>query len=179
MTRKNKGYSPARMIALVGISAATLECAKLALAALPNIEVVTLLTALFGYVFGFAGVMAAVVFVCIEPLIYGFNTWVVLYFIYWPTLAALFMLLGKRRIKNRVIITAVAVLMTVLFGILSALIDVGLLSGAFDNFFYRFAVYYARGILFYAIQIACNAVLFPLLFDFLSKKLLLVKRKML
>ena len=38
--------SGARAIALVGITAATVECAKLALMALPNIEIVTLLLAL-------------------------------------------------------------------------------------------------------------------------------------
>ena len=56
-----KRLSPARALALVGISAATVECGKLALMALPNIEVVTLLLALYGYVFGPLGVAAAVV----------------------------------------------------------------------------------------------------------------------
>ena len=70
---KNKGQnsiriSPARNIALVGIMAATVECAKLALAFLPNVEVVTLLLALYGYVFGYLGFAAAIVFVSIEPL---------------------------------------------------------------------------------------------------------------
>lgn len=173
----NKNTSPAKAIALVGISAATVECAKLALSFLPNIEVVTLLVALFSYTFGIYGVMSAVIFVCIEPLIYGFGTWVVLYFIYWPTLALVFMILGKKRVKNRVILTLIAVVMTFLFGVLSALVDVGLLSGFFDKFFYRFAVYYARGIVFYAVQIACNAVIFPLLFKPLSEKLFVVKKR--
>ena len=38
----------ARVVALVGIMAATLECGKLVLSFLPNIEVVTLLCALYG-----------------------------------------------------------------------------------------------------------------------------------
>ncbi len=160
-----------RSIALVGICAATLECGKLALAAIPNFEVVTLLTALYGYTFGWVGVLASVIFVCIEPLIYGINTWIILYFIYWPLVSIIFMLLRRGKIKNRWIFTAVAVLLTLFFGVLDSLISVGLFSGSFDNFFYRFAVYYARGIVFYIIQIVCNAILFPTLFVYLSDKL--------
>ena len=174
---KKRAISGARAIALVGISAATVECAKLALAALPNVEIVTLLLALYGYVFGWYGVLAAFVFVSIEPLIYGFGTWVVSYYIYWPLVAVVFMILGKARLKNRWIITAIALGLTFFFGVLSALIDVGLLSGNFDRFFYRFAVYYGRGIVFYAIQLACNAVLFPLAFRFLAGKLEMIKHQ--
>ena len=174
---KRKVLSGARAIALVGITAATVECAKLALAALPNIEIVTLLLALYGYVFGWYGVMAAFVFVSIEPLIYGFGTWIVSYYIHWPIVALVFMLLGKLKIKNRWIISAVAVILTVGFGVLTSLIDVGLLTGNFDRFFYRFGALYTSGILFYALQIGCNAVLFPLTFGFLSAKLMRIRKQ--
>ena len=174
---KRRVLTGARAIALVGITAATVECAKLALSALPNIEIVTLLIALYGYVFGWYGVLSAIIFVSIEPLIYGFGTWVVAYYIHWPIVAVVFMLLGKMRVKNRWIISAIAVLLTVFFGFLTSLIDVGLLSGNFDNFFYRFAVYYGRGIIFYALQIACNAVIFPLAFRFLSDKLSKIRKQ--
>lgn len=176
---KKRAISGARAIALVGITAATVECGKLALAALPNIEIVTLLVALYGYVFGWYGVASAVVFVSIEPLIYGFGTWLPAYFIYWPLVAVVFMLLAKMRVRNRWLLTAAAVVLTVFFGILTSLIDVGLLSGNFDRFFYRFSVYYARGIVFYAIQIACNAVLFPLVFRFLADKLSMMRARFL
>ena len=176
---KKRAISGARAIALVGITAATVECGKLALAALPNIEIVTLLVALYGYVFGWYGVASAVVFVSIEPLIYGFGTWLPAYFIYWPLVAAVFMLLAKMRVRSRWLLTAAAVVLTVFFGILTSLIDVGLLSGNFDRFFYRFGVYYARGIVFYAIQIACNAVLFPLVFSFLADKLSVMRARFL
>lgn len=162
---------PALKLALVGISAATLECGKLALSALPNIEIVTLLVALYSYCFGAVGVMAAVIFVCIEPMIYGFGSWVLLYFIYWPALALTFAALGRLCVKSRIAITATAVGATVLFGVLSSLIDVGLFSGSFENLFYRFGVYYLRGIPFYLAQIITNAALFPLLFRPLSARL--------
>lgn len=169
--KDKRKLSSAKTVALVGICAASLECVKLVLSFLPNIEAVTLFTAIYGYAFGWLGVAAAAVFVCVETAIYGINTWVVLYFIYWPLVAFVFMLLRRVGVKNRWLITAIAVALTVVFGILSALIEVGLFSGAFDRFWYRFAVYYARGIIFYALQIASNAVLFPLLFTYLTDKL--------
>lgn len=178
MNKSGRRYSPARTIALVGIMAATLECGKLVLSFLPNVEVVTLLTALYGYVFGLHGVMAAVVFVSIEPLIYGFGTWVIAYYIHWPLVAIVFMILAGVRLKNRWVITAVAVVITAWFGVLTSLIDVGLFSGTFDKFWYRFSVYYARGIAFYATQVIGNAVLFPLLFSLLAKKLEKVKHQL-
>ena len=169
--KENRKLSSAKTVALVGICAASLECVKLVLSFLPNIEAVTLFTAIYGYTFGPLGIAAAVVFVCVETAIYGVNTWVVLYFIYWPLVALTFMLLRRVGLKNRWIMTAIAVALTFFFGILSAFIEVGLFSGAFDRFWYRFAVYYARGIVFYALQIASNAVLFPLLFNYLTEKL--------
>ena len=117
-------YSVTKKIALVGIAAATVECGKLALAFLPNIEVVSLLIAIYGYVFGYIGVLAAVVFVLIEPLIWGFNSWVITYFIYWPALALVFCLLGRAKLHSRWIATGVAVGMTLLFGIISSVVDV-------------------------------------------------------
>lgn len=177
---KRRGWkSPARSVALVGLMAATVECGKLALSFLPNIEVVTLLLALYGYVFGMYGVVASLVFVSIEPLIYGFSTWVAAYYLYWPLVALVFMLLSKLGVKNRFILTGVALLLTVWFGVLSSLVEIGLLSGFFDKFWYRFGVYYTRGIPFYALQIGCNAVLFPLLFRFLADRLYKVKRQFL
>lgn len=171
MKHRSYKWSGAKKIAFVGISAATIECAKLALAFLPNVEVVTLLTALYGYTFGWLGILAAVVFVCIEPLIWGVNTWVILYFIYWPLVAFVFMLLGKAKVKSRWVLTLTAVMLTVFFGLLSSLIDIGLFSGYFDNFFYRFSIYYLRGVPFYLTQIATNAVVFPLLFIPITNKI--------
>ena len=80
--KEKTNFINAKSLALVGIMAATVECGKLALSFLPNVEVVTILLALYGYVFGWYGVIAAGVFVCIEPLIWGMGRWVITYIIY-------------------------------------------------------------------------------------------------
>ena len=153
---KRKHVSIAKKIALVGIMTATLECAKLALAALPNIEAVTLLTALYGYVFGILGVVSSILFVMIEPLIWGFGLWVISYFLYWPLLALLFLFIGRMNIKNRytltVVATAAALVSTAWFGVLTSLVDIGLFTGYYDDFFTRFGIYYLRGLSFSRIR---------------------------
>lgn len=167
----------AKAAALVGIMAACLECSKFALAALPNIEVVTLLCAVFGYVFGPLGALSAIIFVMIEPLIWGFGTWIITYLIYWPLVALFFAVLRRFRVWNRIVPTICAVLLTVFFSVLSSLIDVGLFSGYFDNFLTRFSIYYLRGITFYLLQIGTNAIVFPILFLPLCSLLFKVKKK--
>ena len=164
-------------IALVGIMAATVECGKLALSFIPNVEVVSLFLALFSYVFGVYGIIAAFIFVCIEPFIWGFGTWVASYLIYWPTLSLVFFFLGKVKLKNRYIISLISALLTFIFGILTSLVDIGLLSGFFDKFWERFGIYYARGVVFYTVHIVSNTIIFLLLFNFLLEKLYLIKAR--
>ena len=173
----NTAKRAALSIALVGIMAATLECGKLALSAIPNVEVVTLLCALYGYSFGALGILASRVFVCIEPIIWGVGPWIVSYLIYWPLVTFIFMIFGRIKIKNRIIITLTAVTLSAFFGILTSLVDLGLFSGNFDNFLSRFFIYYARGIYFYLAQIITNAVLFPVLFKPLTEAIGRIARK--
>ena len=161
----------AREIALIGLMAATLECGKLVLSALPNIEVVTLLCALYGYVFGPYGVMAAAVFVCIEPLIWGFGSWIITYIVYWPSVALVFMLLKRRGVTRRLPLTAVAVGMTVAFGLVSSVVDSAFYLGINEHYFKNLVIYYLRGLPFYIAQIVTGAALFPTLFPLLSSRL--------
>lgn len=149
--------------------AATLEVGKLALSFIPNVEIVTLLCAVYGYVFGFCGIIATYIFVGLETLIWGANTWVVTYLIHWGCVSFVFLLLGKFNIKSRIAATAAAVLLTAAFGVLSSLIDTGLLTGFFDDFWRRFAIIYARGFVFYLVQIICNLFLFLTVFRPLVK----------
>lgn len=144
-------------------------CGKEIFAFIPNVEILTLLTALYGYTFGIYGIVASVLFVTLQPIIYGFGPWIISYYLYWPFVALVFMLLRKLGIKNRFALAGAAVLLTIYFGVLTTLVDIGLFMGRFDDFFYRFSIMYSRGIVFFAIQIACNAVLFPLCFPFFAR----------
>lgn len=150
-------------IALMGVMAASLEAVKLALATLPNIELVTLLLALYGYVFGLRGIVSTVVFVAGEILIWGFGSWVISYLIYWPLVVVIFFLI-RNKVSNRFILAGIAVTMTVFFGVLTSLVDIGLFSGYWGRFWDRFVIYYMRGVPFYVAHVVCNAVTFVVLF---------------
>lgn len=172
--RKNASLA-VRRISLVGMMAAMLTGGKLALAVIPNVEIVTLLSALYGYVFGGLGILAVLVFVTVEPLLWGVGTWVISYYLYWPFVSLVFLFLRRIGVRHRLPLTAAALLLTVWFGVLTSLVDVGLFMGYYDRFFERFGIYYMRGIVFYIIQIACNAVTFPLLFSPLARTLFYIK----
>lgn len=161
---KEKACLSAKKIALVAVMTATVEGAKLALAAIPNVEAVTLLCAAYGYVFGGLGLLATSLFVVMEALVWGVNTWVLSYVIHWNGVCLIFWLLGKRKVRNRLLLTATAVVLTVWFGVLTSLVDIGLFGGTYSDFWSRFAIYYTRGIVFYAAQTVCNLILFPIAF---------------
>lgn len=164
MTDKKVRRDRALKIALIAVMAATIEVGKLALAFIPNVEIVTLLCAVFGFMFGWSGLAATYIFVLLECFVWGFNTWVFTYVIYWPLVTFTFILLGRHNLNNRYVATLIAVTLTAFFGVLSSLIDTGLLTGLWNRFWYRFSIMYVRGLSFYLTQIICNLLLFLFVF---------------
>ena len=179
---RDKRRFPLKKLALAGVYAALLIGGKEALAALPNVEVVTLLCALGGFAFGSVAFVSVCAFVTVEGAIYGFGSWIVSYYVHWPLVCLTFMLLARvlrtdMRARMILIPTAAAFLLTSLFSVLTALADVGLLTGFFENFPVRFAIYYMRGVPFYIAQTATNLIVFPLLFPLLAKTLIFLKKR--
>lgn len=77
-----------REITLYGMLAAMTFGAKWVMAALPNIEPVSLMVMVFGAVFGWRAVFPIAVYVAAEILFYGLGTWNVNYLYIWGILAA-------------------------------------------------------------------------------------------
>ena len=166
----------AALLAVSAMFAALLVGGKEALAALPNIEIVTLLIALCAYVWGPIVVFPAVnVFIAVDMAIWGVNTWIISYFVHWNLVAVSFWLLGKAHFRHKAVevvcVTVLAVVFSALFGVLTSAVDtvVGFVNGKgffvdFDNVFVRFVLVYGRGVAFYVTQIVCNLVLFATAF---------------
>ena len=167
----------AKKIALVAVMTATIEGVKLALTALPNVEAVTLLCAAYGYIFGPLGLLATSLFVVIETFIYPIHTWVIYYMIHWNAVCFVFWMLGRANVKNRFLLTAVAVLQTAFFGVETTFIDTLVLSGSAGSFWTKFSAMYVRGIMFYVVQVVCNLILFPITFIPFTKFLKKTKEK--
>ena len=172
---KQRTKFSAALIAVSAMYAALLVGGKQALAALPNIEVVTLLIALCAYVWGPVVVFPAVnVFIAVDMAIWGVNTWIISYFIHWNTVALAFWLLSKLPFKHKAVeitvATFTAAVLTTLFGVVTSAVDtlVGYTGKGFfvdaDNYLQRFAVMYVSGGSFYITQIVCNILLFATAF---------------
>jgi len=185
----SKGKNVALYVAITALFAALLTGGKMALAVIPNVEVVTILVAVFAYVWGLGYALPSIVaFIVVQMLFYGFNIWVLQYFIHWPLVAVVFALLGKANIKRVwvkiVLPTAIAVALTFTFGVMTSATDtfVSYMGGSFnfnfDDYWYRFGVVYVRGISFYVTHLICNAVLFPVTFVPLTRALAIAKRNM-
>lgn len=87
----------AKDIALIGILSATITAGKLALAVVPNVEIVTLFFILYSIVFGVKKtILVSVIFSTTEIMIYGLNTWLLVYYFIWPGLAIVASVIGKK-----------------------------------------------------------------------------------
>ena len=165
---KNKKASIATRLAVLGVLTALLEAIKWALNVLPNVELVTLLCALYGFCFGPISVVSVGLFVVIETLWWGINTWVLEYFIHFPLICLMFAFFKKLGINKIWVFTLFAVLITISFGFFTSFVDVVIPVGFYD-FPKRYVVYYMRGILFYIVHVVCNFVVFSILFRPIEK----------
>ena len=181
-SKKKLQKKSALLIAISAMYAALLVGGKEALAALPNVEVVTIFTAVCAYCWGLAVVLPAVnVFIAVDMAIWGVNTWIISYLIYWNVVALCFWALsfarfGKKTAKRRnavllvVSATALAVVLTTLFGVLTSAVDtlIGFTGRGFffdmKNVAKRFAALYVAGVPFFVTHLVCNFTLFAVAF---------------
>lgn len=92
---------------------------QVALAFLPNIELVSLLVIVYTIVLGKKVFFSIYIFVLAEGLIYGFGLWFINYFYVWAILAVAVLLL--RKIGNTVVWVIVSGAFGLLFGSLCAI----------------------------------------------------------
>lgn len=78
-----------RDLAELGMMVAALEAGKLALSFLPNVEIVTFLIIMFAMIYGLKSVIAVIVFVGVECLLWPVSLWSIMYLYIWPLLAVL------------------------------------------------------------------------------------------
>ena len=165
-------------VARVALIAALLTVGKMAFAAIPNVEVVTVLIIVYGATLGLPYALTATLIFCtVEMAIWPPHTWVVLYYIYWPALAIVSSLALRRSnvFKTTVFAVIIAVFGSFLFGLLSACVDtlfcVGNLSP--EDLRKYWVAYYLRGVYFDVVHMISNGIIVGVLFAPLT---LLVRR---
>lgn len=108
-----------REIIVLGLMGAMLIVVQVALAIIPNIELVSLLIIVFTLIAGKKVFYAIYVFVLVEGLIYGFGIWWINYLYVWSILAVAALIL--RRNEAPVVWSIVSGLFGLLFGMLCAI----------------------------------------------------------
>lgn len=111
-----------REITLFGMLAAVTFGAKWVMAALPNIEPVSLMVMIFGAVFGWKSLFPVAVYVAAEILFYGLGPWNINYLYVWPLLAVLAMLM--RNVRHPLAWAVLSGVFGLMFGALCAPVDV-------------------------------------------------------
>ncbi len=166
---KNKGRLATIFVARVALIAALLTVGKMAFAAVPNVEVVTVLIIVYGATLGLPySLTATLVFCTVEMAIWPPHTWVVLYYIYWPALAIVSSLTLRRAdiVKTTVFAVVIAVFGSFIFGLLSACVDtlfcVGNLSS--EDLEKYWVAYYLRGVYFDVVHMISNGIIVGVLF---------------
>ena len=105
-----------REIVSLGLLGAIMFVGQVAIAAIPNVEIVTLLVIVCAMVYGLKSLFAVFVFVLLEGLLYGINTWWISYLYVWPVLALI--VLPFRKMNGYVLFSIIAAIHGLCFGAL-------------------------------------------------------------
>lgn len=84
-------------LVVMAMLAGIIFAAQVAMASLPNIEIVTLLVILYTLLYGKKVFFIIYAFIGLEGLFYGFGIWWLNYLYIWTMLALLVLLLGRRQ----------------------------------------------------------------------------------
>ena len=178
-TRQNKIGWTAKELARIALFVGLAIGAQYALSAVPGVELVTLLFAVFSFVYGCArGAVSAVAFALLRQLLFGFfPTVMLLYLLYYPLLAISFGLLAKwvqtwkKGAKKEVLTVVLAALLacacTAMFTLLDDLLTPWLLA-----YSARAAqLYFKASLVTMTTQIICVSISVSLLFYPLTRAL--------
>lgn len=145
-------------IVLISLLSASLTAGKLALSFIPNVEIVSFLFIMYTLHFGLKRTgLASVLFVTTEMFIYGFGTWILVYYVIWFLLVLLTSLM-KKSIHSEV----GWAIFSACFGL-----SFGLLFAFAESFFYGIAYgiqYWIRGIPFDALHMVSNYIVMIILY---------------
>ena len=145
-----------REILLFGLFGAVLVVVQVALAILPNIELVSFFIIVYTLVLGKKAFYPIYVFVIVEGLIYGFGLWWISYLYVWDVLAIAVLLFRKN--EQPVVWVIISGLFGLLFGALCSIpyLFIGGIGAAIS--------YWVNGILFDLLHCGGNVIATALLF---------------
>ena len=111
--------NPAINVVILALCTALIFVQQIALAGLPNIELVSLLVIVYAITFRFKSLYIIYVFAILEGVFYGFHIWWISYLYVWTILALITIALHK--IRSPVIWAVVSGVFGLFFGMLCAI----------------------------------------------------------
>lgn len=161
----------AKDITLIALLSASLTVGKLVLSFVPNVEIITFLLITYTLIFGIRkSLLITMIFVTTEIMIYGFGTWLLGYYIIWPSLVIATHLLSKL-FKNEYQWATLSGIYGLFFG---------LFFSAFESIFYGIGygiAYWIRGIPFDIIHGTSNFIVMLVLYKPITKQIKKIKNK--
>jgi len=149
----------AKDIAIIGLLSASITTGKLVLSFIPNVEIVSLLFIVYTIIFGIKrSIVISIIFSTTEIFIYGFSTWLLVYYLVWPMLIIIIHF-ARETIKTEYGYATIAGLFGLFFGAFFAVAE---------SFFYGSAyglTYWVRGIPFDILHGVSNFVIVLILFN--------------
>lgn len=135
---------------------AILYVSQVALASIPNCELVSLLIILFTIMYGHELFLVVTIFSLLEAFTYGFGLWVISYFYVWPILVLIVLLLRKGIKKQFLLWAVVSGMFGLSFGALFAIAYL-LIDPSYA------VTYFISGLLFDVWHAFCNFILMLIL----------------
>ena len=170
-------YSKAKDIARIGLMIAVMTASKLALASLPNIELISFLIIAFTKKFGKSMLFVIPAYILIEILIFGFDImWVLAYCYVWPLLYLLTRIFGKT--ESTVSLSVLSGFFGLFFGFLCSFPYLFITTGTNPTASLSSAIaWWVAGIPFDIIHGVSNFIIMLVLYIPVSRVLELVKNK--
>ena len=89
-----------RELVVFALLGAILAVSQIVLNFIPNVELVSTFIIIFSLIFGYKTQYSIFVFNIIMGILYGFGVWIIGYFIIWPSLSIITVLLKNKLIDN-------------------------------------------------------------------------------
>ena len=146
MAKPGKFALTIKEITLIGMMVAVIEVCKVALAAIPNIELTSFWMIMFTLFFVFCVVFVVPVFIFIEGAMYGIHLWWIMYLYAWPLLALVTWIFRKQ--KSVWFWSTLSGVFGLMFGFLCSFpyVVIGAVNGGIRNGLYAGFAYWIAGI---------------------------------
>lgn len=151
-------------IAAIGLMVAIIEACKMALSFAPNIELTTFWLIMFTRQFGRKVAVIVPVLILVEGMMYGVNTWWVMYLYIWPLLVLLAFLF--RKVDSALFWAIFAGIFGLCFGMLCSItyFFIGMRDGGIIGGFNTAFPWWISGIMWDMVHCAGNFVLMLVLY---------------